>query len=286
MKLEFEAAWNRFWFSPVSHEKTARFRVAAASVAFIYFVLRHFYLSEFYFDDGILTLAKSKTIFGGVFHSPLFWFPSDPLAIHALHGLFLVSLATLALGVFPRVSAALALYIHVLFLNRNFLPMYGFDKIVSCWLFYLMFMKPGGYFTVFRSQTKSKLSSDLLTPAAVRMAQLHLCVVYAYSGLEKMRGQGWWNGEALWGILANGIVAPFDMGFMAHLPWLVYAGTYSTVLWEIYFPLAIWVPALRKPWLFFGVVFHLMTALMMNLIFFAAIMLAGYQLFWDRESKD
>lgn len=285
MKDKLWEAWNHFWFSPVLLVKTSRFRIAAASVTFLYFILRHSQLAEFYYDDGMLTLEKSKSIFGGIFHSSLFWFPTNPMAIHALHWSLLLSLLLLALGFWPRLMASVALYVHILFIDRNFLVMYGFDKIVSLWLFYLMFMNSGEHLTVRRKKSGSHLSSDLLTPVAVRMAQLHLCIVYAYSGLEKARGQGWWTGEALWGILANGIVSPIDMSFMAYAPWLVYLGSYLTVLWEIYFPLAIWVPALRKPWLLFGILFHLMTALMMNLIFFAAIMLSGYLLFWDKPEK-
>jgi hypothetical protein len=285
MKDKIARAWNEFWFAPVLLVKTSRFRVAAASVTFAYFLLRHTQLAEFYYDDGMLTLSKSKTIFDGIFHSPLFWFPTEPFAIHALHWALLLSLLLLALGIWPRVMAAAALYLHVLFIDRNFLVMYGFDKIVSVWLFYLMFMKSGEYFSVRKSKRVTAYSYDLLTPIAVRLAQLHICVVYAYSGLEKARGKGWWTGEALWGILANGIVSPIDMSFMAYAPWLVYLGTYTSVLWEIYFPLAIWVPVLRKPWLLFGIVFHMMTAIMMNLIFFSAIMLSGYLLFWEKPAR-
>ncbi|HEX4924146.1 MAG TPA: HTTM domain-containing protein [Bdellovibrionales bacterium] len=276
--------WSAFWFSPVQLRKTSLFRVAAASIMLVYFAIRHTELPDFYYDTGMLSLEKARRLFDGVYHTPLFWFPVDPVMVQALHGLLLLLLLLLALGVWPRLMAAGALYLHVLFEHRNFLVMYGFDKVAAAWLFYLMLMRSDSHFSP-RASRQFK-SSDLLTPAAVRMAQIHLCVIYAYSGLEKFRGNSWWSGEALWSIVANGIVSPFDLSFVAHAPWLIYLGTYSTLLWEAYFPLAIWIPYLRRPWLVFGVVFHVMTAVMMNLVFFASIMIAGYLLFWDEPEQE
>lgn len=281
---KLSAHWCAFWFAPVQLKKTALFRIASAVILFSYFALRQTELPIFYYDSGMLPLERARRLFDGVYHTPLFWFPADPLMVQLLHGFLLLLLLLLAFGIWPRLMAAGALYLHVLFEHRNFLVMYGFDKVAACWLFYLMFMRSDSHFSP-RASRQFK-STDLLTPVAVRMAQLHLSVIYAYSGLEKFRGNSWWSGEALWSIVANGIVSPFDMSFVAHAPWLIYFGTYTALLWEAYFPLAIWIPYLRRPWLVFGVIFHLMTAVMMNLVFFAAIMLAGYLLFWDEPEPE
>src|SRR5437762_14164315 len=40
-----------------------------------------------------------------------------------------------------------------------------------------------------------------------RVLQLHLCVIYFFSGLTKLLGSGWWNGESLWRALTR---PPFD----------------------------------------------------------------------------
>jgi hypothetical protein len=277
--------WNKFWFSPVTLKKIALFRVLSATIMLIYFGLRHTELPDFYYEDGMISLERSRQLFNGIYHSPLFvWFPTNPMFIQLLHGLFLFILLLLALGIWPRTMAALGLYLHVLFEHRNFMVMYGFDKVVACWLFYLIFARSDSHYSV--RPTGETRSKDILTPAAVRMAQIHLCLIYGYSGLEKFRGNSWWTGEALWNIVANGIVAPIDMSFVAHVPWLIYLGTYSTLLWEAYFPLAVWSPKLRRPWLVFGILFHVMTGIMMNLVFFAAIMISAYPLFWFSDSDE
>jgi hypothetical protein len=249
----------------------------SALVMLVYYGARHFELTLMFTDDGLLPLAQAKELFEGKFHTPLFWFPESSLGVQILHFTFLAVLAFLALGVWPRVMAAIGLYLHVLFEHRNFLFMYGFDKVAACWLFYLMFLKSNSHFSLLKRKTESQ---GLLNSAAFRMAQIHLCVIYGYSGMEKLKGQTWWSGEALWNIISNGIVSPIDMSFMAHVPWLIYIGTFMALFWEVYFPLAVWVPRLRKSWLIFGLIFHFVTAISMNLLFFSLLMVTAYVLLW------
>ena len=33
---------------------------------------------------------------------------------------------------------------------------------------------------------------------AIRLIQVHFCVIYAYAGLSKLQGGAWWSGEAVW----------------------------------------------------------------------------------------
>ena len=33
---------------------------------------------------------------------------------------------------------------------------------------------------------------------ATRLLQVHLCVIYMFGGLAKVRGETWWDGSAMW----------------------------------------------------------------------------------------
>ncbi|MFD3515944.1 HTTM domain-containing protein [Streptomyces sp. NPDC058657] len=104
---------------------------------------------------------------------------------------------------------------------------------------------------------------------------LQICLVYIVSGLYKIQGQMWQDGTALFYVLR---VPEFTFPGLSHLVYesdfLVISGTYATVMFLVYFPLGILVPALR-PWAaLMSIGFHLGIALLMNLTGFALTMVA------------
>ncbi|MBW1596333.1 HTTM domain-containing protein [Streptomyces sp. JJ38] len=102
-----------------------------------------------------------------------------------------------------------------------------------------------------------------------------ICLVYVVSGLYKVQGRSWQDGTALFYVLR---VPEFTWPGVSELVYgndlLVYLGTYATVLFLVYFPLGILVPALR-PWAAVtSIGFHLSIALLMGLTSFALTMVA------------
>ena len=66
------------------------------------------------------------------------------------------------------------------------------------------------------------------------MIQVHLCVVYFFSGCGKLLGASWWEGTALWGAIANDAVpharpAPASPA----IPLVINALTLATLFWEL-----------------------------------------------------
>ncbi|MGW6603286.1 HTTM domain-containing protein [Streptomyces sp. NPDC055036] len=104
---------------------------------------------------------------------------------------------------------------------------------------------------------------------------LQVCLVYVVSGLYKVQGQMWQDGTALFYVLR---VPEFSFPALSHFVYendfLVFSGTYVTVLFLVYFPLGILVPALR-PWAaVMSIGFHLGIGLLMGLTGFALTMVA------------
>jgi hypothetical protein len=122
-----------------------------------------------------------------------------------------------------------------------------------------------------------------LASVALRLTQIQLCIIYLFAGTEKLKGPLWWRGEAIWGVLSNAQTTTFDFGFMANLPLVITFATYATLVWEIYFPVLVWSRRARYPWLLGGVLLHASIGLMMNLPFFASVMVAAYSVFLRRR---
>lgn len=71
---------------------------------------------------------------------------------------------------------------------------------------------------------------------ALRVLQLHLCIVYFASGTEKASGRQWWNGEALWRAVMREDLGHFDFAFLASVPWLAKIACWGTLLIEVGYP--------------------------------------------------
>ncbi len=268
--------WCAFWFYSPAPARMRLFRVALASMLFVFYSIRTIDLQLWFSESGIMPLATVPEMLPMAYRQSIFFYFTSDTAIWIGNGIFLLALALLALGVRPRWSALVAYILHVSFLHRNMVPSYGVDMIASFFLFYLCFAD----YSDKRKQTSGR---TMLGSMACRLIQLQVCIIYAYSGLDKVKGVQWWGGEALWGVVSNVQIARWDFSFVAHLPLLLVASTYSTLAWEIYFPVLIWFKPLRNFMLLFGLALHFGIGLVVNIPFFGAIMMISYIVFLDES---
>ncbi len=279
--------WNRFWFKPIDLFPAALFRIAFAAVIFVQYALRQGNVLEYYSDRGVVPLAEATELLNEIFRPAFFWFPASDAGIIGLHVLFLLLILLLGLGFYSRIVAVLALVIQVAFLHRNYSVAYGADIITCYWLLYLCFIESDRELSL---RKKLKLPSfapkfaDLsLSTMGVRLIQIQLCVIYGYTGLEKLKGSTWWEGTAIWQVMSNQQLSTLDLSFLQNFPLLVVLMTYSTLIFEIYFPFAVWNSKTRRWWLAIGVMFHIGIALTMGLIFFSGVMVAAYLVFVNAD---
>jgi hypothetical protein len=271
-----ESSWNAFWFESDGHRQMKLLRVSLGILLLFFYGIRTLDLQEFYSESGILSLETLHSIVEYRYRWSLhFFFPGD-VALWLFHGIFLASLVTLILGIYPRVSAVVAYVLHVSFLHRNPAVAFGIDLIATYLLLNLTlasYRKPGAVRTW----------TDRLGSVAWRLCQLQVCIIYAYSGLEKLKGAYWWRGEAVWGVLANAQLARFDFTWVSQVPFLVLIATWLTLAWEIYFPVLIWQPFFRRIMLVIGLAVHGGIALTMNIPYFAGIMIVSYLTFLSAQ---
>lgn len=108
------------------------------------------------------------------------------------------------------------------------------------------------------------------------MFQLHLTLVYFFSGFDKVLGFNWRNGESIW----KAINLPsanqdfnFDFSFLTEYPILLVAIGWLTIVVEMFYPVFIWISKFREFWLFLTISMHLGIALVLNLYFFSTLMI-------------
>jgi hypothetical protein len=106
-----------------------------------------------------------------------------------------------------------------------------------------------------------------------RVLQLHVCVIYFFSGLAKSLGAGWWNGGSLWRALSS---PPFNVipnHLLVYSAWLFPFLGIGVVLLELTYPIFIWWKRTRLIWLTGILAMHTAIGLAMGLYLFALIMI-------------
>lgn len=269
-------AWNQFWFETEAASTLRLFKLCLGALLFLLYCIRMLDLELFFYPDGIMPLEAISEVLPMQYRFSLLSWITEPHWILALHLLLLCFLLMLALDVLPRVSAIAAFILHVSFMRRNMAQVFGVDLISTCFLFYLCMAS---------SSFSRNPIHKMLHSMVIRLIQIQVCIIYAFSGLDKVRGVQWWAGEALWAVLSNPQLARFDLSWIAHFPLLIVVGTFSSLAWEVYFPALVWLPRLRLWILGFGVLMHVGIGFFINIPFFAALMMMSYISFLTPEES-
>ncbi len=281
-------AWSQFWFGSVPLLNLAVFRIVFASIMALMYLNRQRDVSLFYTDQGILPKNLALSVMNpGI--RPSFLLSVWPDAwVPWMHALYVLLLLAIAAGAWVRFVGPLALLLQLSFLFRNYSVAFGADQIGTIFLLYLVFTKSDARLSV-RSWWRNRkslpeLTGDALTSTLFRMIQIQLCVIYVYSGMEKLKGMTWWDGTAVWSVFANSQMVIADLTWVRHFPLLIVFITFSTILFELYFPVLVWFQSWRKYFLAGGILFHAGIGVLMALWSFAVIMICPYILFFSEAS--
>lgn len=279
------AGWDHFWFSPQPLLNLACFRIILCVTLFLMYLSRQFDLATFYTNAGLLPESMARSVMPEFYRPPLTWaFWGDAYVVPA-HTFLIVGLALLALGVGGRVLNVLVWIVSIGFLQRNYALAFGADLIGNIFLLLMAGTQSCARLSLWhwlRPRVQAPVS-DLFTNVGYRMIQVQLCVVYTYTGFEKLKGQSWWDGTALWTVFANPQMVVMDLSFVRHFPLLVVVPTFLTVLFESYFAVLIWIRKIRPGVMITGLLFHLTIGASMALFSFSFVMLAPYALWIDSE---
>jgi hypothetical protein len=110
---------------------------------------------------------------------------------------------------------------------------------------------------------------------AIRLIQLHMCIVYFFAAVAKLVGMAWWDGTALWMAFGNLEYQSMDMTWLAGWPLLINVMTHVTVAWELTYWALVW-PRLSRPIVIaLAVPLHMGIAICLGMITFGLAMLIG-----------
>jgi vitamin K-dependent gamma-carboxylase-like protein len=274
--------WNRFWFTPADAATLALIRIFAGAMLFYTHLVWSLGLTDFFGASGWLSAEAVKTLQRDTYAWSYLWLLKTPVALWGAHVAGLVVLALLTAGLFTRITSVLAWLVALAYVHRAPGSLFGLDQINVMLAMYLMIGASGDAFSIDRWRQRrgagegpAAVPPRVSTNIAVRLIQLHMCIIYLFAGTAKLTGPAWWNGTAMWNAFGNLEYQSLDMTWLHSHPWLVNLMTHVTVFWELYYCALIWPRRLRPLMLALAVPLHLGIALCLGMMTFGLAMLIG-----------
>lgn len=294
--------WNRFWFVPVDPATLGLVRIFAGMMLLYTHLVWGLDLEGFFGNQGWLSPESMRAY---LFQPPPdvtveaagqpweqlprfawapshFWLVQSPAGMWTVHVIALVVFLLLTLGLFTRVVSVLAFLFALSYIHRVPAGTFGLDQINALLAMYLMVGPAGAWYSLDRLLAGWR-SPEALPPAepraganiAIRLIQVHMCVIYFFAGASKLLGDSWWDGTAIWMSMANAEYQTIDMYWLAWYPEWIDLATVVTVAWELFFCVLIW-PRLTRPLMLAGaVVLHLGIGICLGMMTFGLVMLIG-----------
>ena len=289
------AGWNHFWFTPSDPATLGLIRLLGGSMIFYTHLVWSIDLLGFFGPQGRIRPEAARSFYGENSYawSYLHWIES-PVLLWTVHILALVVLAMFALGLLTRITSVLTFGIVISYVHRAPFALFGLDQLNTLLALYLMVGPAGaaysldnifqrrGWLNFLPPWLRGRSDADgrsTTANIAIRLLQLHMCIVYLFAGFGKLLGPPWWDGSAMWMSFANYEYQSLDMTWLANYPYLLDFLTHLTIAWECSYIALVW-PRLTRPLVIaLAVPLHLGIALCMGMITFGVIMIIANMAF-------
>jgi hypothetical protein len=131
-----------------------------------------------------------------------------------------------------------------------------------------------------------EVAPSVAANVALRLMQVHTCIMFVMMAHAKMFGNVWWNGEGIWWLNFNNRGKVVDLASLGEKPmgrYLINAWTHVQVFYELSFPVLVWAPLARPLWLGLGALVWLAFALASGFFTLAVVMTVATLTFVSAE---
>lgn len=271
---------NGFFFSPTAIEPLGAFRIAISFFALVQALVLIPDWMWFFGPEGLMpwevsdSLSTSNTPSLSHLHFILSYFKISPrYIVYLATSIYFLALISLLLGYKTRVAGFMAWFLHMMLNTTGHFTAYGVETFTHIALFYCAVLPVGVCWSLdSHDPNKSNLPPHLLT-LSIRVVQLHLCVAYTATGLEKSMGEQWWSGEAIWIALQQDQFNQFNMEWLVHVPWLMKLLCWGTVIMETTYPIGMFWNKTKRIYLPGIICMHFFIAIFLGLHLFGLLMI-------------
>jgi hypothetical protein len=200
---------------------------------------------------------------------------SENFCVRAVFVLYVAGLSALLFGWHTRAAAVTAWFTHLILMMSERSSLYGVDDFAHIVLFYCMWFPVGHFWSMDQQAGRVSGAPSFAARLSLRVLQIHLCIVYFSSGIEKLTAPGhqWLTGEVIWKAAMLPEFQQFDMSLLADFPWLAKLVTWGTLAVELGYTFLVWPRFTRKFMVLNTIAMHVGIALTMGLVSFSAVMI-------------
>jgi hypothetical protein len=282
--------WDAFWYTPADPTLLGVLRILTGLMLLYTHAVWGLVLRDFFGPSGWLSADLVRAIQVDPYGWSLWWWvPQD--AIWPVHIASMAILGLFTIGLWTRLTSVLALVVAISYTHRVPAATFGLDQINVMLLLYLTIGPSGRALSIDRWLADRRRGAGASEPGpsasanlAIRLIQVHMCVIYFFAGISKLQGVSWWDGTAMWRAFANLEYQSTDMTWLSRHPSWVNVMTHVSVLWEVAFAFLIWRPRWRPLMLAGAVALHVGIGLCLGMWTFGLIMLVGCASFLPGEA--
>ena len=241
-------AWRRFWFKPADRRTASLIRVLAGCSALTFLLSYTSDLIPWFGPAGVLPFSEIRFLLQESDEASQWYGLSLLRAVTTrwelvgLHSTALVLAGCFTAGIAPRATGLLTWLIVLSYLHRAPIVTSQFEPLLAMLLAYSWWSLPApGYGLTKQCSHRPSVAANL----TVRLVQVHLVGFYLLSALSKLGGVVWWNGEAVWWLVAQPDSPLINLAWLRNYPTILHVWTHATVLVELTFPILIWNRRLR-----------------------------------------
>lgn len=260
-----------FFFEPRAADTLAVIRIATGLMLAYSHAIWLLGSADFFGPNAILKSEVWNSLHRGAIPDWKWSFltMTDSLLVARIHeSAALIAGVFVALGLFTRLSLLLAWFLTLITVHRLTGFLFGLDQIVVMLTTYLCLAQsnrvasldrilvmrcpklalsvPVRWLTGWFGGSSDSRAMSWKNQLATRLIQLHLCVIYLFGGLGKLRGEMWWDGSAMWHSAAAYEYQSMDMTWIGNYALMGAFLTHLTLFWEVGYFAIVW-PKWTRP---------------------------------------
>ena len=312
-KAAFQDGLLGFFFDPSTSHTLEIIRIATGLMIVYVHAVWYSRIDDFFGPNALLNLDAWRAIHAGDVPDSKWTYlaHTDSIWIASLHewGAMLAG-AFAAIGFMTRTSLIAAWLLTLLTAHRLTGFLFGLDQIVLMLSSYLCLSQAGsllsldrflsikfssltsqtwyrwlsGYSPILTADIGDNILDRTATAAwnntvAMRMMQIHLCIIYLFGGIGKLRGEMWWDGSAMWFSASAYEYQSLDLTWIGNYPVLAALLTHITIFWEVTYIAIVWPRWTRGIALILAVLVHSGIAIFLGMVTFGSIMIVANMAF-------
>ena len=273
--------WNRFWFSAADVRPLCVLRILVGAFSFFWCVSFTPTLVDWFGPNGLVPKEMLLDMgFDQPFHWSLLSMASTPSELWIIHVLCLIAIGFFTAGLFTRISGIATFVALVSYIHRGPMITSQQEPVLTMLVLYLCLAPIGTFFSLDRWLGLNKRPTrSIMANLAIRLGQIHLVGFYLMMGTNKLVGEAWWGGDAIWWLSARPESRLFEWSILDGNLILVNGWTLAVVAFELSFPVLIWNRWLRPLMIVVSVVMWSALAFVTGMFGFCATMIVANLVF-------